>query len=237
VRLVKPAVFTLADRFKWPLFIKGKKYIKRASISYHERLSSYSIFKSMPISQFFEDKLLDIVGKEYDPHALISYYYFEAPADNNLDRHLYVDWRLTLSDNDIIKVTRATEAAGIVVRYPFLDNPLVEFAVTVPANIRMRGLRLRAFQKKAYSDLLPKEIRSKRKHGFGLPISGWLRTDKQLKEMMVDLVLGSTVRRGYFKHKAIEELLRNHQADSTSFYGPILWGLMILELWLQTHSH
>jgi asparagine synthase (glutamine-hydrolysing) len=230
--LVEPIVFTLADGLKWELFRKGKKYIQRARIPYHERISSYDFFNIVPIKEFLDDRMLDVVGREFNPYGIFTDYYFQAPAKNNLDRHLYIDWKLTLSDNDLIKVTRMTETVGITARYPFLDTPLVEFSVRVPARIKMRGTKLRTFQKRAYADLLPLEVRRKKKHGFGLPIPVWLRTDKGLNEMMHDLVLSpGSIQRGYFRRKGLENLVKEHSIEGTSFYGTILWSLMVLELW------
>src|SRR5207302_43696 len=88
-----------------------------------------------------------------------------------------------------------------------------------------------------YADFLPQQIRAKQKHGFGLPIPVWLRTNPRLNEMMRDLVLSPrSVQRGYFRCKALEHLVELHKADETSsFYGTILWNLMVLELWHRTY--
>jgi asparagine synthase (glutamine-hydrolysing) len=229
---VKPLVFTLADRRGWELCVKGKKYVQRASVPYPERLSSYEFFKCVPLAEFFADDLLEVIGRHYNPYAPVHAYYGQAPAQSDLDRQLYIDLKLAISDNDLFKVTRMTEAVGITVRFPFLDQRLAEFAATVPAHIKMRGRELRSFFKKAYADLLPTEIRTKQKHGFGLPIPVWLRTDKQLNEMMYDLVLSpQSLQRGYFRKKALEKLIECHKTDKTSFYGTTLWNLMTLELW------
>jgi len=236
--IVEPLTFSLANALEWEVFAKAKKYILRANIPYPERITSYGFLKTVPMNDVFEADFLDTVGKDFDPDSLTSLYFFQAPARTNLDRHLYIDWKLALSDNDLIKVTRSSEAAGIAVRYPFLDHPLVEFAVTIPADMKMRGLKLRSFQKNACRDLLPREIRGKKKHGFGLPIPIWLGSDKRLNEMMVDLVLGpKAIGRGYLQKRAIGELVKNHKTDNTSFYGTVLWNLMILELWLQRHGY
>ncbi len=230
--VVKPFVFSMADMLKWALFVKGKKYIQRASIPYDERITSYEFFKLVPIREFIEDDLLEAVGKDFDPYKIFSDYYREAPAQEKLDRHLYMDWILTLADNDVIKVTRMTEAVGVTVRYPFLDRKIAEFSVTVPAKIKMRGMKLRSFQKNAFAGFLPREIRAKRKHGFGLPIPIWLRADRRLNEMMLDLVLHPhSLQRGYFKKSALEKLIKDHQTDKTSFFGTVVWNLMVLELW------
>jgi asparagine synthase (glutamine-hydrolysing) len=230
--LVKPLVFTLADRWKWDPLIKGKKYIQRASIPYPARLSSYGFFQVIPLTELLEDDLLEAVGKDYDLSTPVNICYFQAPARSELDRQLYIDLKLAISDNDLFKVTRMTEAVGITVRFPFLDHILAEFAMKIPASVKMRGRQLRSFFKKAYSDLLPPEIRAKKKHGFGLPIPVWLRTDKRLNEMMQDLVLSpQSIQRGYFKKRTLEKIVELHKTDETSFYGTALWNLMVLELW------
>jgi asparagine synthase (glutamine-hydrolysing) len=230
--ILQPVIFFLAGGLKRQVFVMGKKYIQRANIPYPERLSSYGFSKVVPMTDLIEDNLLEVIGRDYDPYAPVSFYYFQAPARTELDRQLYIDLKLAISDNDLFKVTRMTEAVGVTVRFPFLDHRLAEFAASVPADIKMPGRKLRAFFKEAYADLLPLETRTKKKHGFGLPIPVWLRTDRQLNEMMHDLILSPrSVQRGYFRKKALEELIERHNVDETSFYGTLLWNLMILELW------
>lgn len=235
--VLKPLVFTIADRLQWQLCVRAKKYIQRASLPYHKRISSYDFFNVIPLGEFLDPQLLQTVGAAYDPYAQISQYYFQAAAHTHLDRHLYVDWHLTLADNDLIKVGRTTEATGVTVRFPFVDHRLVEFSLRVPAHIKMRGGQLRSFFKKAYADLLPMEVRRKKKHGFGLPIPIWLRSDRLLNDLMHDLLLSpQSLQRGYFRKNALEELVARHKTDLTSFCGTVIWNLMMLELWHRTHS-
>ena len=233
---VKPLVFSLADRLKWQLVVRGKKYIQRASVSYPERLSAFGVYEVIPMKELFCDEFLETIGRDYDSQAPVRLYYFQAAAKNELDRQLYIDLKLAISDNDLFKVTRMSEAVGIIVRFPFLDHRLAEFAASIPANIKMRGRQLRSFFKKTYADLLPLEIRNKEKRGFGLPIPVWLRTDKCLNEMMHDLVLSPrSIQRGYFRRRNLEALVECHKRDETMFYGTVLWNLMMLELWHRSH--
>ena len=234
---VKPLTFALAERLQWSLLVKGKKYIERASIPYPQRLSSYGLFSIIPMAELFAYDFLQSIGESYNPSAPTTAYYFQAPAASDLDRQLYIDLKSTISDNDLLKVTRMTEAAGVTVRFPFLDHKFAEFAATIPASVKMKGRQLRSFFKNTYADLLPEEVRTKTKHGFGLPIPVWLRTDKQLNEMMLDLVLSpQTVQRGYFRRECLEALVDRHKTDPTSFYGTILWHLMVLELWQRKYE-
>jgi asparagine synthase (glutamine-hydrolysing) len=229
---LKPAVFAAAALTRGGPFLKAKKYILRAGTPYSERLSTYGFFNVVPMAEVLEDGLLDALGRGYDPYAHATAHFLRAPADGPLDRHLYLDLKVTISDNDILKVTRTSEAAGVTARYPFLDHRLAEFAATVPAGIKMRGRKLRTFFKGAYSNLLPAETRAKTKHGFGLPVHIWLRDHPPLNEMMRDLVLSErSVQRGYFRKDTLRTLVDRHRDDPTSFYGTILWNLMVLEMW------
>jgi asparagine synthase (glutamine-hydrolysing) len=234
--VLRPAVEALAAT-NVSLFVKGAKYIRRARIPYPDRLSSYDLFHVLPLETILEPAWMSHITQERSHRALMARYYHDAPASDDLDRQLYIDLKLTIGDNDVIKVVRATEAAGVAVRFPFLDHRVADFAGTVPARLKMRGTQLRSFFKRAYADFLPPETIAKTKHGFGLPIPDWLRTDPVLHDMMRDLVLGSSSRiGGYFRRSALETLVERHGIDPTTYYGVFLWNLMILELWLRRHD-
>lgn len=232
--VVEPAAMMAGSLVPWGPFHKAKKYVQRARIPYPARLAAYSLYREIPRVSLFEREFLDLAGEGFDPFEAQASRYRDAPATAELDRQLYVDLRLLIVDSDLFKVTRTAEAAGIAVRFPFLDRPLAEFAATIPAGLKMRGLELRSFFKEAYADLLPEETRLKKKHGFGLPIAGWLRTDPALNELMRELVLGPrALGRGILSRRGAEELVRLHREDTTSFFGTALWNLMVLELWLR----
>lgn len=232
--VVSPVVRGLADLTKMDLFVKGTKYIRRAELPTAKLLTSYDFFNVVSMRDFLTPEFLEEVGRDYNPSGALEALHQRAPGPTELDRQLYLDLHLTISDNDVVKVTRMTEAAGVTVRFPFLDQDLAAFAMTVPSGMKMRGRRLRTFFKNAYADILPSEVRSKSKHGFGLPIAEWLRTDPALAEVMNDAILSPrSLARGYFRKEALVDLLDRHREDYTSFYGTTLWNLVILELWLR----
>jgi asparagine synthase (glutamine-hydrolysing) len=147
-----------------------------------------------------------------------------------------LDLKLTIADNDLFKVTRTAEAAGIAVRFPLLSVPLVEFTGTLPARFKVRGVEKRYLFKRAFRVLVPSEILAKRKQGFGVPTSEWLRSDRRFVELARDTLLSARAReRGYFGEGALEQLFALHAADSTPFYGDLLWSFLMLELWHQRH--
>jgi asparagine synthase (glutamine-hydrolysing) len=149
---------------------------------------------------------------------------------------MYMDIKLTLGDNDLVKVTRTAELAGVGVRFPLLDRPLVEFTATLPADFKVRGLQKRYLFKRAFRSLLPAEILAKRKHGFGIPTSDWLRGNHRFRELARESLLSPWARGlGYFRPGALERLFALHESDSTPYYGDLLWTVLMLHLWHQRH--
>ena len=68
------------------------------------------------------------------------------------------DMKLAIGDNDLLKVTQASELAGIGVRFPMLDLSLVELTGALPADFKVRGFEKRHIFKRAFRSLLPPEI-------------------------------------------------------------------------------
>ena len=226
-----------AARTGIPIFQKAERYVERARLSYPDRLASYGVFQLLPLAHLFTPEFLHSLPHPYVPFHATRRHYAAAPAQSELDRLLYVDLKLVIGDNDILKVTRMTEAAGIAVHFPLLDPVLAQFAAGIPAKVKMPGTELRSFFKRAYADFLPAETLKKRKHGFGLPIPLWLKTDPGLHDLMRELLTGRpTVERGIFRPAAIEDLIRRHEADSTHYYGAVIWNLMVIELWLRKYA-
>jgi asparagine synthase (glutamine-hydrolysing) len=128
------------------------------------------------------------------------------------------------------------EVAGVHVRYPFLDREVVSHSGSIPSALKVRRFKLRYAFKKAFKELLPREIIEKKKHGFGLPISEWLKTDPQLCRFGRNILLDSkTESRGYFKKNFIEKLFKLHAEDKTPYFGAVIWQLLVLELWIRLH--
>lgn len=161
-------------------------------------------------------------------------FFDRSPAKSDLDRMLHLDWKITLADNDLRKVNRMAELAGIDVRYPMLDEDVVDFSMRVPAALKLEGGKLRHFYKQAFGNFLPQEIIDKRKHGFGLPFGEWLKTEPLLRDITYP-ALDSLKRRGIFDPAAIDRVVTLHREGHASYYGSMVWALLMLELWFEEH--
>jgi len=213
---------------------KARRYVKRASLPMPRRLYSYDFYFASEGRELLGDRLADC-----DPEApwrTVEGYFAAAAATTDLNRAMYIDVKVTLGDNDLVKVTRTAEVAGIGVRFPLLDRPLVEFTATLPASFKVRGLEKRYLFKRAFRSLLPAEILAKRKHGFGIPTSDWLKGHAGFRELVHEALLSPWARGlGYFRPGAIERLVALHESDSTPYYGDHLWTALMLHLWHRRH--
>lgn len=217
---------------RFPL-AKLKSYVAQARIGLPLRLESYNFLHRTPLAEIFERDFIDAV----DPaatDAVLTEVYARTGSDHYINRMMHLDLKITLADNDLRKVGTMTEAAGIEVRYPLLDDRLVEFANRLPVDYKVRGQKLRWFFKAALDDLLPQKIIHKTKHGFGLPFGVWSTQYAPLGELVGDS-LSDFKRRGWIRPAYIDHMLAMQQGPHASYYGVMIWVTMMLEQWMQEH--
>jgi asparagine synthase (glutamine-hydrolysing) len=217
--------------FRNGLVGKARNYVKRSNIPGLERFFSYNFLCAHSPAEIFEDGFLRELA-DYSVLETPRRYYSEAAAGDHLDRLLYVDLKITLGDSDLPKVTCMSELAGIRTRFPFLSLAVAEFSGRIPPGLKVKGFEKRYLFKRAFRELLPPEIMQKKKHGFGIPVSVWLKSDQRFRELSHDVLRSARAReRGYFRREFIDELFRKHDADDSTYYGDSLWSFLVLELW------
>ncbi len=228
--VLEPLLGVLPDGGATPLG-KAQRYVARASRPNPERFYSSEFFVAQERERLLAPEFLRSI-EPGAPVEIAGRHYRAARASAELNRLLHVDLKITLGDNDLLKVTRAAELAGLTVRFPMLDHPLVELMATMPVRDKVRGTEKRYLFKRAFASLLPREVLTKTKHGFGLPISEWLRGHRAFVTLAHDTLETRLAReRGYFAPGTVDWLFRQHAADATPFYGDVLWNLLMLELW------
>ena len=215
-----------------PVLRKLRSYVKQASIPLPDRLETYNFLHRAALSEIFEPDFLASIDPSA-PVELIREAYLRAPSRSYINRMMHLDLKQTLADNDLRKVSRMCEVAGVEARYPLLDEALVEFAAGLPARLKVRGLKLRYFFKRALRDFLPPEIIAKTKHGFGMPFGVWLRDHKPLADL-VQASLASFERRGIVKPAYLTALSHQHESAHAGYYGIMIWVIMMLEQWMES---
>lgn len=191
-------------------------------------LYRYSVFTpELATILWRPDKLAQLNGT--DAAADVAEALNDFRGDNPLDRWLYLDLMCYLPDDILVKVDIASMANSLEVRSPFLDHEVVQFAASLPPEMKRRGLTTKYILKKALERLLPYEIIHRPKHGFQVPISDWFRGELRglVREVLLD---PRALARGYFQPEQVERLIREHETGQVD-HGTRLWELLNLELW------
>ncbi|MEO1573420.1 MAG: asparagine synthase C-terminal domain-containing protein, partial [Pseudomonadota bacterium] len=213
---------------------KVRRYIEQANIPMPARTQTYNLLHTTAPTEVFDADFLREVDTQAPLTALAEAYDHGDSADP-LDRLLQMDWKFTLADNDLRKVGRMCDLAGVTVHYPLLDDALVDYSISVPSHMKLKRFELRSFYKNETRNFLPDEIINKSKHGFGLPFGEWLRKDDDLRHLIgerVDNLRG----RGVFNTAWIDTLLEQHASEHAAFYGNFVWVLAMFEEWCQQHD-
>jgi len=212
---------------------RAQRYIRRANFPNPDRFFSYNLLAENEAVTIFQPDFLNSVNLDCFIRLARRLYEKAAPA-HDTDRLLYIDMKFTITDNDLRKVTRMAEAAGIIVRYPLLDRDLVDFTATIPPQLKVKWGKGRYIFKRAMEGFLPDEIIHKTKHGMGLPIAVWFKKDPQLNALLYDTLFTDRPRIAqWLKMPFINWMRTAFESDDTTYYGSNLWVLLVLELWLR----
>jgi asparagine synthase (glutamine-hydrolysing) len=154
---------------------------------------------------------------------------------SKLNQELAFDWRFTLAESDLPKVSGASSLGGIRVGFPMLDDRLLDFSLGLPTDYKLKGLRLRWFFKEALRGFLPDQTIAKKKQGFGLPFGVWANNTPQLKALARESLEG-LADRGVVRADFVQTLLTQRLPEHPGYFGEMVWILMMLEQWLRIHA-
>jgi asparagine synthase (glutamine-hydrolysing) len=153
-------------------------------------------------------------------------------AGDHVNRLMYVDVKTWLADDYMEKIDKATMAASLEARIPFLDHRLVELAFQIPGSMKIRGWSTKRILKRAVAGVVPGAVLRRPKHGFSVPTDPWFRGE--LKEFAYEVLLDrGSIHHGYFNRNAIERLWEEH-GTGRNVWDTHLWLLLNFELWHHT---
>lgn len=191
-------------------------------------IDSFACFRDIDLVELVEPNLWPRLQREWSGN-ITARHYGSAAGQPQLTRKLYTDMKSVLISEMLTKVDRLTMAAGVEARVPFLDHELVEWAFSLPGELKIKDGQGKLLVKRALEQRLPAEILYRPKAGFNLPLGRWLRTG--LREMVGDLLSPAAVaRRGYFRPQVVTNMVNRHMKGGDDI-GNRLFVLLMLELW------
>jgi asparagine synthase (glutamine-hydrolysing) len=232
-RLVEPLALGMPALQCLSPMRKLRSYVEQSRIPLPDRLESYNFLCRTDLASMLEPEFLASIRTDH-PSILMREVYERTESRSSLNRMMHLDLKQTLADNDLRKVNVMCRLAGIDVRYPMLDDDLVALSGMVPSSGKVKGTRLRPFFKESLRDLLPAEVIRKTKHGFGLPFGVWMLGHAPLYELAGDSLVAFR-RRGFVQSGYIDRLLDEQCTGHASYYGVMVWVIMMVEEWLQSH--
>jgi asparagine synthase (glutamine-hydrolysing) len=152
-----------------------------------------------------------------------------AKRDSLVEELMFIDGATYLPDDILTKVDRASMAVGLEARVPLLDHRVVEFAWTLPQDLKVRGSQSKWILRRALEGYIPRELIERPKMGFGVPIDQWLRGP--LREWADALLASDRLEReGFFHPAPIRERWQQHTAGTHNWHY-YLWDILIFQAW------
>jgi asparagine synthase (glutamine-hydrolysing) len=214
----------------FPLTRKAGSYVEQARVPMPERLQMYNLIMRLGVNEVLGSRMASQINADL-PLQLQRDVWNMNRGCSKLNQELAFDWRFTLAESDLPKVSGATRYAGVDVGFPMLDDRLLAFSLKLPTEYKLKGLQLRWFFKEALRGFLPDAIIAKKKQGFGLPFGVWANGTPALKSLATDS-LHSLAKRGVVRSDFVQTLLTQRLPEHPGYFGEMVWILMMLEQWL-----
>lgn len=145
-----------------------------------------------------------------------------------VERTMLLDLHTWLVDDLLVKADRMSMAVSLEARAPYLDHRVIEFATSLPPQMRMGRRSTKWLLREAVADLLPAETLQRPKQAFRVPVDAWL--GERLAPVLRDLLLAPDARTAEFlRGDAVKGLLSKADREA----GRQVWALGVLELWLR----
>jgi asparagine synthase (glutamine-hydrolysing) len=208
---------------------RGKRFIEALGQSPERRyLRWIGIFDRDSRDALYAPEFRRRLG-EFDSGEFLLDAYSVCPDRDFVTRTTCTDVLTYLPCDILTKVDIASMASSLEARSPFLDHHVVELAARMPLRLKFASGRGKKILLETFSDLLPPAIQTRKKMGFGVPLSVWFRGE--LRSLLRDTLLSDAARsRGYFQPNAVEALIQQHESGQWD-HSYRLWNLLVFEQW------
>ncbi|MDE2051048.1 MAG: asparagine synthase (glutamine-hydrolyzing), partial [Gammaproteobacteria bacterium] len=155
--------------------------------------------------------------------------FLEDGGADRLDAQMRCDLRLYLPEDILAKVDAMSMASSLEARVPYLDNEVVDLALSIPSQLKVRGGVRKWILKRAFAGSLPPAVLARGKEGFSMPMKQWLA--HEWNGLMHELLSpGSLAADGLFDGRYVQRLMREHESGAHN-HSHLLWALMVFQLW------
>jgi asparagine synthase (glutamine-hydrolysing) len=236
--LIRKLISSSASLLPVKVFGKGvklarwaKRFLSFAELPLEEAyMRSYSYYNRKELQDLFK---VDISEPYEYLRRQHSEYFEKSYKDDVVNKICFTDINMFMLGLNLTYTDRASMAASVEVRVPFIDKKVVETAMKIDGTLKYKNGQSKYVLKKMAENYLPKDIIYRPKASFGVPIRSWISTD--LKPMVDDLLSKEkTEKRGFFNYSYVKQLIDNDRAGvEDNAYR--IYQLLTLELWCQKY--
>ena len=215
------------------LLRRAKRLLQTLGKENNERyLNWIAIFDQERLQHIASDELYSLT-QEMDPSDCIRDAYLKFPDRSVVTQTTAVDLETYLPGALLTKVDIASMHVGLECRSPMLDHKVVELAARMPLSVKQSYQQGKMVLTETFKDLIPADIQTRKKMGFGVPIDHWFRNE--LKPLLHDVLLSQRCfDRGLLNPASVRTLVEEHTSEKYD-HAYRLWNLLCLELWHQTY--
>ncbi len=160
---------------------------------------------------------------------------FPVDMKDPLNKMLALDCKNMLPEKYLMKADKATMANAVEERLPLMDKDVVEFSFKIPPKFKIKNGDGKHILKMAVKDLVPEKIIKRKKTGFGVPYTHWVKDEmRELVEQKLDE--GELINKLFEKEK-VKMLIENSQRNEWCRNTDLVWNLFALELWYEQFFH
>jgi asparagine synthase (glutamine-hydrolysing) len=189
-------------------------------------------FNDMEKRTFLSEKFIQRLNGG-DTMSLVRKSFENLTAKDPLNRVLEMEWNTQFPDQVLAFVDFLSMAHSVEIRSPFLDYRLVEFAATIPGNMKIKNGNVKDILKKTVEPLLPEGITKRPKEGFVLPVFDWMLDS--LKDYSIDTLSEERLNRhGLLNTKEVKGIMKNYHSGDRSYAGKV-WNLMMFQIWWERY--
>ena len=217
---------------KSKLINKSKNFFEKSKLPLYQRFASYNqIFSFDEIQQITLGKLID-ASYNQNPYYIVETCFELFKGRDLKDAGLKFDLLYWLPDDLLAKVDIASMANSLEARSPLLDHKMIELACKIPFNLKVKNGISKYILKKALKKIVPIENLYRPKMGFGVPLHLWFSGSLN-KYSKAKLLSKKSKIKNLIKKENIKQMLELHGPEKD--FGPKLWALLSLELWLDNY--
>ncbi|PLX20030.1 MAG: hypothetical protein C0601_00290 [Candidatus Muiribacterium halophilum] len=203
-------------------YSNGLRKLLRTTFTKNYYRSIMNNFSSKELNNLFKNTSLSEENREYRHNLFINL--TDKYQGNIYEKLTYCDLKTYLPYDILTKVDRMTMANSLESRAPFLDPNIIEFAFSLPWNIR-RGKKI---LKEILADDFGKSFAYRKKKGFGIPLEIWFRGE--LSELLISRMKEDDNWKSYLNERYVERLIDQHRKGIRSHHYR-LWQILAFILW------